>query len=146
MTFLTKLLPPLLLLGMLNASAIEVTVTITGIRNAKGKIGVLAFPTKDGFPDKQEKAIAQAVADAKQGSVTLTLKNLPTGKLALAVLHDEDGNNKLNRTIIGLPLEGVGMSGKPEGKLPPTFNDAVEMFDKSRKVTIPLRYLGPAPR
>jgi uncharacterized protein (DUF2141 family) len=143
---ISRLLLPLSLLGMLNASAIEVTVTITGIRNAKGKVGVLAFTTKDGFPDNQDKAIAKAVADARQGTVTFTLKNLPAGKLAIAVLHDEDGNGKLTRTIIGLPLEGVGMSGKPEGKLPPTFNDAVETFGKSRKVTVPLRYFGPAPR
>lgn len=134
------LLPVLFLLESQAASAIDVTVTVTGVRNAKGKIAALAFSNKNGFPDKPDKALAQAVIDARKGTATLTLKNLPAGKLAITVLHDEDGNGKLNRTIIGLPLEGVGMSGKPEGKLPPTFNDAVEAFDKSRKVKVPLKY------
>ena len=119
-----------------------VTVTVTGIRNAKGKIAVLAFSTKEGFPDQPAKALAQAVADARNGTVTVTLKKLPAGKLAITVLHDEDANGKLNRNLFGVPVEGVGMSGKPEGKLPPTFADVVEPFDKSRKLTIPLKYWG----
>ena len=124
------------------ALALDATVTVTGIRNAKGKIAVLAFSTKEGFPDQPAKALAQAVADARLGTVTLTLKKLPAGKLAITVLHDEDANGKLNRNLFGLPVEGVGMSGKPEGKLPPTFADVVEPFDKSRKLTIPLKYWG----
>lgn len=128
------------------ALALDATVTVTGIRNAKGKIAVLAFATKEGFPDQPAKALAQAVADARNGTVTLTLKKLPAGKLAITVLHDEDANGKLNRNLFGLPLEGVGMSGKPEGKLPPTFADVVEQFDGSRKLTIPLKYWGPAPK
>lgn len=135
-----RYLAPLLLLAYQSAPAIDVTVTVTGVRNAKGKIAALAFSNKEGFPDKPDKALAQAVADARKGTVTLTLKNLPAGKLAITVLHDEDANGKLKRSIIGLPLEGVGMSGKPEGKLPPTFNDAVENFAKSGKATIPMKY------
>lgn len=127
-------------LAVASAPALDVTVTVTGIRNAQGKIAVLAFSTKDGFPDQAAKALAQAVADAKQGTVTLTLRNLPPGKLAITVLHDEDANGKLKRNIIGIPREGVGMSGKPEGKSPPTFPDVVEEFKASRKVTIPVRY------
>lgn len=135
-----RYLAPLLLLAYQSAPAIDVTVTVTGVRNAKGKIAALAFSNKEGFPDKPDKALAQAVADARKGTVTLTLKNLPADKLAITVLHDEDANGKLKRSIIGLPLEGVGMSGKPEGKLPPTFNDAVETFAKSGKATIPMKY------
>jgi len=128
------------------ALALDATVTVTGIRNAKGKIAVLAFSTQEGFPDQPAKALAQAVADARDGTVTVTLKKLPAGKLAITVLHDEDANGKLNRNLFGVPVEGVGMSGKPEGKLPPTFADVVEPFDKSRKLTIPLKYWGAAPK
>jgi uncharacterized protein (DUF2141 family) len=137
------ILPLFLLVSALaagSALALDVTVTVTGIRNAKGKIAALAFSNKDGFPDQPAKALAQAVVDAKQGTVTLTLKNLPPGKLAITVLHDQDANGKLNRSIIGIPLEGVGMSGDTAGKLPPTFADALEEFKTSRKITVPLKY------
>lgn len=130
----------LLALAPVAAPALDVTVTVTGIRNAKGKIAALAFSNKTGFPDQPDKALARAVVEARKGTVTLTLKNLPPGKLAITVLHDEDGNGKLNRNLFRLPLEGAGMSGNPEGKLPPTFADAAEPFDRSRKLSIPLKY------
>lgn len=140
---MNRLLPAILAcfcLGLSAASALDATVVVTGVRNAKGKIAALVFADKAGFPDQPAKAIAQAVVDARQGTVTLTLKKLPPGKLAITVLHDEDANGKMNRNLFGLPVEGVGMSGKPEGKLPPTFADAAETFGASRKLTIPLKY------
>lgn len=128
------------LLGLIPAAALDVTITVKGIRNDKGKIAALAFINQDGFPDDVPKAKAQAVVDAKQGTVTLTLKNVPAGKVAVTVLHDENGNGKLNRNIFGIPLEGVGMSGKPPNNLPPTFKDVVFDLTKSQKLEITLKY------
>ena len=127
-------------LGALPAAALDLTITVKGIRNAKGKIAALAFVTKDGFPDQVPKAQAQAIVDAKLGTVTLTLKDVPAGKIAVAILHDEDANGKLNRALFGIPLEGVGMSGKPLGNRPPTFDDVVFEVTKSQKLEIALKY------
>jgi uncharacterized protein (DUF2141 family) len=127
-------------LGVLPAAALDLTITVKGIRNNKGKIAALAFVNKDGFPDQVPKAQTQAVVDAKQGTVTLTLKNVPAGKVAVTVLHDENANGKLNRNFFGIPLEGVGMSGKPPGNKPPTFNDVVLEVKKSQKLEITLKY------
>jgi uncharacterized protein (DUF2141 family) len=138
-------LPLLAVLGMAilsaaPAAAINLTVTVTGIRNDHGKIAALAFSNKQGFPDDPARALAQAVVDARKGSVTLTLKNLPAGPLAVAVLHDENANGKLNRNIFGLPLEGVGMSRNPVGKSAPTFAHAVMAMDQSCNLDITLKY------
>ncbi len=128
------------LLGMLPAAALDVTITVKGIRNAKGKIAAVAFANKDGFPDQVAKALAQAVVEAHQGTVTLTLKNVPAGKVAITVLHDEDANGKLNRNIFGIPLEGVCMSGKPPGNRPPTFDDAAIELKKNHQLEVTLKY------
>jgi uncharacterized protein (DUF2141 family) len=128
------------MLGVAPAAALDLTITVKGIRNAKGKVAALAFVEQDGFPDQIPKAKAQAVSDAKQGTVTLTLKNVPAGKVAVTVLHDENANGKLNRNLFGIPLEGVGMSGKPPGNRPPTFADVVIDVKKSQKLEITLKY------
>lgn len=139
----SHLIPLLLagsLLGVLPAAALDLTITVKGIRNAKGKIAALAFVDKDGFPDQVPKAKAQAVVDAKLGTVTLTLKDVPAGKVAVTILHDENASGQLNRNLFGIPLEGVGMSGKPPAHLVPTFNDAVLDLKKSKKLEITLKY------
>ena len=130
----------LLILGAIPTAALELTITVKGIRSDKGKIAALAFIDHDGFPGQVAKAKAHAAVDAKLGTVNLTLKNLPAGKIAVTVLHDENGNGKLDRDVFGIPLEGVGMSGKPPGNMPPTFNDVVFDLSKSQKLEITLKY------
>ncbi len=128
------------LLSAPRAAALDVTITVQGIRNDKGKIAALAFASKDGFPNGVAQALAQTQVDARKGTVTLTLKNVPAGRLAVTILHDENENGRLNRSIIGIPLEGVGMSGNPTGSRPPTFEDAVLEIKKSQKLAITLKY------
>lgn len=127
-------------LGLLPAAALDVRITVQGIRSDKGRIAALAFSNNIGFPDQVHKAVARARVDARSGRVTLTLKNVPAGTVAVAVVHDEDANGRLNRNLVGIPLEGVGLSGKPVAKRPPTFNDAVLDLKASRNLEITLKY------
>jgi len=49
-----------------------------------------------------------------QGSeATLVLRDVPTGRYAVQVYQDLDGNGQLNLSPRGLPLEPVGFSGNP---------------------------------
>ena len=43
------------------------------------------------------------------GSSTVTFKNIPTGKYAVNILHDENKNGKIDKGFI-LPIEGIGFS------------------------------------
>lgn len=47
--------------------------------------------------------------------------DLPTGDYAIALIHDENSNNKLD-TAFGIPLEGFGFSRNPVIRFgPPSF-------------------------
>jgi len=127
-------------LGLLPAAALDLHITVLGIRNDKGKIAALVFTNSDGFPDQPIKAVARARVDAHTGKVTFTLKNIPAGKVAVAVLHDEDANGHLNRNFLGIPLEGVGLSGKPMGGGPPSYKDAEVGVPANRNLEIGLKY------
>lgn len=133
-----------LLLGWMmlsmTASAADITITVQGIRNDTGKIAALAFVNADGFPDRVAVAKAQAQVKASKGTVTIVLKNVPEGKVALTILHDEDEDGKLKRNIVGIPTEGVGMTGKPLGNRAPKFEEAVIEIQGNQKKEITLKY------
>lgn len=120
--------------------AADITITVKGVRNAKGQIAALAFVDGKGFPDRVAVAKAQAQVPARAGVVTLVLKNVPQGKVALTVLHDEDGDGKLKRNLIGIPAEGVGMTGKPLGNRAPKFEEAVVEIQGNHQYEITLKY------
>jgi uncharacterized protein (DUF2141 family) len=59
---------------------------------------------------------------------------------ALAVIHDEDSNGKLNTNWLGIPTEGYGFSNDARALLgPPTFSAASFSYDgRSVELTISL--------
>lgn len=103
------------------------TVRVTGARNVKGKIGVTLFQDAQGFPDDPSKAIRQQSAeiDPKTMSAQVTFKDVPQGAWAVSVLHDENGNGKMDKNFVGIPKEGYGASNNPKKKRrAPTFDEA----------------------
>lgn len=120
--------------------AADITITVQGVRNDKGKIAALAFVKADGFPDRVALAKTQGQVPARKGAVTLVLKNVPEGQVALTILHDEDGDGKLKRNVIGIPSEGVGMTGKPLGNRAPKFAEAVIEIQGNQNREITLKY------
>jgi len=103
------------------------TVRVTGARNTKGKIGVTLFQNGQGFPDDTSKAIRHESVeiDPKAMSAQVTFKDLPQGTFAISVLHDENGNGKMDKNFVGMPKEGYGASNNPSKKRrAPTFDEA----------------------
>lgn len=94
--------------------------SVSGLRSTKGQ--VLACLTRradklarcDRDPDARRMTIP---ASAK----ALHFTGLPSGEYALALIHDENANNKLD-TFMGIPREGFGFSRNPAiGFGPPSF-------------------------
>jgi uncharacterized protein (DUF2141 family) len=103
------------------------TVRVTGARNTKGKIGVTLFQDAQGFPDDTSKAVRQqgVEIDPNTKSAQVTFKDVPQGIFAVSVLHDENGNGKMDKNFVGMPKEGYGASNNPKKKKrAPTFDEA----------------------
>ena len=94
------------------------TVQVTGARNTKGRIGVLLFESAQGFPNDNSKAVRQQTVDIEPSTLSgqAVFKNLPHGTFAVAVLHDENGNGKMDKNLMGIPKEGYGASNNPPKK------------------------------
>ncbi|MFM2285100.1 MAG: hypothetical protein RLZZ543_597, partial [Bacteroidota bacterium] len=68
----------------------KMEIRINGIRNTKGHVLIAVFRSADGFPDKKDKAFVRERIPATVGSLSLSLKDIPAGKYAIAVIHDEN--------------------------------------------------------
>jgi uncharacterized protein (DUF2141 family) len=120
------------------AAAADVTIVVKGVRSNQGQVAALAFQQAKGFPDQFALALRQATVPASKGDVTITLKDLPPGKYALTVMHDQNADGVLQRNLFGVPQEGVGVTGKPLGNRAPKFAESVIEItqDENREITL----------
>ena len=105
------LLVPLLLGAAPLGQPQPLIMALEGLRSTKGQILACVtrvpryFPDCSDDPDKRHFAVA-----ARGGAVTIG--NVTPGDYAIAIVHDENGNGKLD-TFAGIPREGVGFSRNP---------------------------------
>ena len=109
------------------SQASALTVHVIGARNTKGKIEVVLFQSAEGFPGDTSKAIRQQSVniDSNTLSAETTFRDLPYGTYAVSVLHDENGNGKMDKNFMGIPKEGYVASNNPRKRMgPPIFDEA----------------------
>jgi uncharacterized protein (DUF2141 family) len=66
----------------------------------------------DHFPDCQGDPQARRLSVPTAQAAELKFNDLPSGGYAIALIHDENGNGKLD-TLFGIPKEGFGFSRNP---------------------------------
>lgn len=90
-----------------------IDVRVHGVRSDQGNITfVLYGDNPDDFLVKGKKILKQRTP-AQRGTVSFCVNAPKAGVYAAAVYHDENGNAKFDRNVIGLPGEGGGFSNNP---------------------------------
>jgi uncharacterized protein (DUF2141 family) len=76
------------------------------------------------------------------GSSTITFKNIPSGKYAVNILHDENKNGKIDKGFI-LPIEGIGFSNFTKIGLgnKPNFKKASFEVKENKTITVKVIYM-----
>ena len=82
-------------------------VEIVGIKSAKGVLLVSMYNQANGFPDAPQLASRKKIAKAQRDAVLLEWNSIAPGTYAIAVLHDENGDGKMNTNIVGIPSEDL---------------------------------------
>lgn len=128
--------------GQQAAATTELKIKIEGVRNDKGQVLVAIYNQADGFPGKPEGAIIKKSIPAKDGTVELTIPNLEPGSYAIALHHDESGDQKMSYNLVGIPKEGFGFSGNKRIFFgPPSFNNAkIEVATPVTDCAIKMKY------
>jgi len=117
----------------------DFSVEVRNLRNDQGMVRALLFAKEEGFPDQQASAVARAEVKAAKGTLTLVFKNVRPGRHAVSVLHDENGDGKAGVNFIGIPTEGVGVSGRM-GNTKPAFANCVMDVAAGGAVTVTMKY------
>lgn len=117
-------------------------VEITDLRAEAGTLRVSVFNRADGFLRDDRKALARGVVRASSGERALSFR-LPPGTYAVAILHDENDNGRLDTNFLGIPTEGYGVSNNPKPRFrAPRFREAVfTLPEGGTRAVISLQYL-----
>jgi uncharacterized protein (DUF2141 family) len=116
-----------------------ITVTVKKLRNNNGKAGAALFSSADGFPKKLEKAFRSVSGPIKKKRAKLVFRNVPYGVYAIACVHDENGNGKIDKNIMGLPKEGYGFSKDAMGMFGPPDFEAAKIALDSPSLSLSIR-------
>lgn len=94
---------------------------ISGIKNDNGKVMILVQSAKGD-------TVMLRVVEAEKNEITVKL-SLPYDKYAISTYHDENENQKIDKSFLGYPVERYGFSNnarEPFG--PPSLKDRIFHF------------------
>jgi uncharacterized protein (DUF2141 family) len=119
--------------------AFDVDISIKGMRSAKGNVLLCLTANPKAFPDCSKDANATRAQVAAPQAAHMRLEVKSAGTYAISVIHDENGNGKLD-TAMMMPREGFGFSRNPRIMFgPPKFGAAsfpVQAGDTVQSVTM----------
>ena len=118
----------------------SLAVEVANLRSDRGVVMICLTATPANFPDCRKRADARFLnLPASQPSGVFA--DVPSGRWAVAVVHDQDGDGRLD-TLLGVPREGIGFSRNPRlGFGPPAFDAAaVEVGGGDRREVVRMRY------
>jgi uncharacterized protein (DUF2141 family) len=118
-------------------------VQILNIRNSTGTVDCALFESPAGFPTEVLRSATNVmVIKVRQTQARCDFDDIPPGRYALAVVHDENMNGKLDTNAFGIPTEGYGFSNDVTGVFgAPAFSAASFAYDgRPLALTIRLQY------
>ncbi len=120
---LLALLALLALAALPATHAADLAIDLREVRAQTGQLHVALVDSAAAWDDKA--APVRAVGVTPSGTPAhLVFRDLPAGDYAVKVMHDENGNGKLDTNMLGMPLEGYGFSNDPKVMRKPTFEEA----------------------
>ncbi len=119
-----------------HAASLELTITHVG--KAEGQLLVALFDQPDVW--LKGRPLKATGVKAEAGSVTVLIEDLPEGAaIAVSVVHDLNGNRRLDMNAMGMPTESYGFSNNASGTFgPPTFEAARIVVNGATKASLAL--------
>ena len=104
------------------ASAADLTIEVSGVESASGKIVVSVYKTAESFLKTPDASVAVAAAIP---GVVAVIRKLEPGEYAVSAYQDLNGNGQIDRSMFGIPKEPNGASNNAREKFgPPKFEQA----------------------
>lgn len=127
-----------------DAVGTDISVEITGLRSARGIVRACLTSQRRGFPKCAESSGDRSAATpASANPVTFNFTGIAPGTYAIAVVHDENSNGRIDRALLLMPKEGFGFSRDAPVRMgPPRFEAAAfEVGARPVHQAIRMRYM-----
>ncbi len=112
-----------------NPATSTLDVSVYGLRSMKGNVLVCVTSNPKYFPDCSKDPKSHRAKVAASDAEKVSFNGLSQGTYAIALLHDENANNKMDMAVF-LPKEGFGFSRNPAVVTgPPRFKAAAFLID-----------------
>jgi uncharacterized protein (DUF2141 family) len=117
-------------------------VEVEGLRSDRGHLLAALYDRPEGFPREGEPAHRTKVA-IKGGRASVDFADLAPGSYAIAVLHDENDNGKLDSNWVKIPKEGFGVSRFEKLRMSaPSFDDSkIDFTGGELTVAVKIHYV-----
>lgn len=116
---------------------------VDGFRNDHGQALIAIFRNSAGFPKRVSVAYWKTALAIDRRHLNVTLTNVPSGILAVMVIHDENRDFALGTGRFGFRTEGYGTSRDAQSLLgSPDFYDAAVSLKPGERLylRVPLHY------
>ena len=126
-----------------NAKTLSLTIEVKNLRSEKGVVQFALYNKDGSIPDEDFENYYKIVkGEIVNASSTITFKNIPSGKYAVNILHDENKNGKIDKGFI-LPIEGVGFSNFQTIGLTnrPNFSKASFELKENKTINVKVIYM-----
>jgi uncharacterized protein (DUF2141 family) len=126
-----------------NAETYSLTIEVKNLRNTKGFVQFSLYNKDGSIPDEDYENYYKILkGEIVNGASTITFKNIPSGKYAVNILHDENKNGKIDKGFI-LPIEGIGFSNFQSIGLTnrPNFSKASFELKENKTISVKVIYM-----
>jgi len=106
-------------------------IAVDGCPSDQGLVKIALVNSAEGYKDSSKALMTKAVP-VRNGKAEYDFKGVPFGEYAVTVYHDANGNNQLDKSIFGKPLEAYGFSNNARGIIGrPDYKKAVFTLEKA---------------
>jgi uncharacterized protein (DUF2141 family) len=116
----------------------RLTVSVSGLKPLKGDLYISLHSRPEFFQVADSAFLKQKIA-VNEETETFAFKELPAGRYAIAIYHDENLNGIMDANENGFPKEGYGFSTKSKFLGRPKFEQAA--FELSGNDTIEVKMI-----
>ena len=104
-------------LSLGSAIAGELNFAIKGVKQGSGTLYVALFQGAENYKNNLPYRAQQVEASKPQ--LEMSFSKLPQGEYAIRYFHDQNGNQKMDMNLFGMPLEGFGYSNDAKPNMGP---------------------------
>lgn len=127
----------------------SIEIKVTGLKSDTGVVRVMLTRDASQFEERSLEKLQPSKLyfrneKARKSGLSFRFPELPAGRYAYKIFHDENQNKVLDTSLLGKPLEGVAQSGTAKITASASFQEAAFELKARQKLSLisKMQYFG----